>query len=73
MSNASSRSVRFRRLWKPALATGAGGTGLAVWFEEIMAFAADILGVILLVVLGGLVCLFDHIVFKSRTLRREDK
>ena len=68
----SSRFPRFRRLWKPALATGAGGTAIAVWFEEIMAFAAEIIGVIILAILGGLICLFDHFVFKSRTPRRQD-
>lgn len=73
MSNVTPLSVRIRRLWKPALATGAGGTGIVVWFEEIIAFVADILGVILLIILGGLVCLFDHLVFKSRISRREDK
>lgn len=68
----SSRSPRFRRLWKPALATGAGGTAFVVWFEEIMAFTVEIIGVILLTILGALICLFDHFVFKSRMPRRED-
>jgi len=75
MSNHSShpsRFPRFRRLVKPALATGTGGTTLVVWFEEIMAFAAEILGVILVAILGGLICLFDQFIFKSRMPRRED-
>ena len=74
MSNIPSHSSRFpsfRRLWKPALATGAGGTTLAIWFEDIMAFATEIIGVILLAILGGLICLFDHFIFKSRMPRRE--
>lgn len=72
MSNVSAHSARIRRLWKPTLITGAGGTGIAIWLEEILAFAADMLGVILLVILGSLICLFDHLVFRSRTCRRED-
>ena len=67
-----SRFPRFHQLWKPAVATGAGGTTLVIWFEEIMAFAADFIGVILLTILGGLICLFDNFVFKSRIPRRED-
>ncbi len=68
----SSRFPRFRRFWKPALATGAGGSTLVIWFEEIAAFATEIIGVILVAILGGLICLFDHFVFKSRMPRRED-
>jgi hypothetical protein len=63
---------QLRKYWKPAVATGAGGTTLIIWFEEIIAFAADFIGVILLAVLGGLICLFDNFIFKSRTPRRED-
>ena len=63
---------RLRKLWKPAVITGAGGTTFVIWFEEIMTFAADFIGVILLTILGGLICLFDNIVFKSRIPWRED-
>ncbi len=66
------RFPRLRKLWKPAVATGAGGTTLVIWFEEIIAFAADFIGVILLTILGALICLFDNFVFKSRIPRRED-
>ena len=75
MSNQShpiSRFPRLRKLWKPAVATGAGGTTLIIWFEEIIAFTTDFIGVILLTVLGGLICLFDNFIFKSRVPRRED-
>ena len=61
-----------RKFWKPAVATGAGGTTLIIWFEEIMAFAVEIIGVIVLTILGGLICLLDNFVFKSRMPRRED-
>ena len=67
-----SRSSVFRRFWKPVTATGAGGTSLVIWFEEVIAFATDFIGVILLTVLGGLICLFDNFVFKSRIPRWED-
>jgi hypothetical protein len=71
-STHSPRFPIFRRLWKPALATGGGSMAIAVWFEEIMVFAAEIIGVILIAILGGLICLFDHFVFKSRIPQRED-
>ena len=67
-----SRFPGIRKLWKPAAITGAGGTTLVIWLEEIIAFAADLIGVMLLAFLGGLICLFDNFVFKSRTPRRED-
>lgn len=61
-----------RKFWKPAVATGAGGTTLVLWFEEVIAFATDFIGVILLTVLGGLICLFDNLIFKSRIPHQED-
>ena len=75
MFNRSTRPVRFpvfRKIWKPAAITGAGGTTLVIWFEEIIAFATDFIGVILLTILGGLICLFDHFILKSRIPQRED-
>jgi hypothetical protein len=75
MSNPSHSISRFplvRKFWKPAVATGAGGTSLVIWFEEIIAFATDFIGVILLTILGGLICLFDNFIFKSRIPRQED-
>ncbi|GER79195.1 MAG: hypothetical protein DPW21_00305 [Anaerolineae bacterium] len=75
MSNQShpvSLFPRLRKLWKPAVATGAGSTTFVIWFEEIITFAADFIGVILLAILGGLICLFDNLTFKSRIPRQED-
>jgi hypothetical protein len=73
MSNQSaSRFPRLRKFWKPAVVAGASGTTLVIWFEEIMAIVADFIGVILLTILGGVICLFDHFVFKSRIPRRGD-
>jgi hypothetical protein len=75
MSNHSSPSPRFslfRQLWKPAAVTGAGGTAVAVWFEEIIAFGAEILALIFLPVIAGAIYLLDILIFKSRMPRRED-
>ncbi len=75
MSNqqhSASRLPLARKFWKPAVATGAGGTSLIIWFEEVIAFATDFIGVIFLTILGGLICLFDNFVFKSRIPRQED-
>ncbi len=62
-----------RRFWKPALATGAGGTSLVVWFEEILVIVADFIGVIFLLILAGPIYLLNHFLFKSATPRPEDK
>jgi hypothetical protein len=59
------RFPRLRKLWKPAVASGAGGTTLAIWFEEIMAFAADFIGVIVISLMAGLIYLYKTYVFKS--------
>ena len=67
-----SRIPLVRKFWKPAVVTGAGGTSLVIWFEEVIAFATDFIGVILLTILGSLICLFDNLIFKSRIPRRED-
>ncbi len=67
-----SRFSSLRRFWKPAVATGAGGTTLIIWFEEFIAFTGDFIGVIVLSILGGLICLFDNFIIKSRIPRKED-
>lgn len=75
MSNHSTHSPRFpvfRRLWKPVAVTGAGGTALAYWFEEIMMFGEEILALIFLPILAGVIFLLDILIFKSRMPRRED-
>jgi hypothetical protein len=59
-------------LWKPAVVTGAGGTALAIWFEEILAFGTEILALIFLPILAGVIYLLDIFIFKSRLPRRED-
>lgn len=70
--DSASRSRHWRR-WIPATtAVGAGGTALLIWFEELIAFAAEFIGVIFLPILAGIIYLFNHIVFKSAMPRRMD-
>ena len=67
-----SRFPKIRRIWKPVAVTGAGGTAVAVWFEEITMFAQEILALIFLPLMAGAIYLLDHLFFKSRTPKRED-
>jgi hypothetical protein len=67
-----SRSRGFRKLWKPVLTIGTGGTTLAIWFEEIVAFAVEYIGVLFLPLLAGLIYLFNIYIFKSATPRADD-
>lgn len=62
-----------RKYWKPLLVTGAGGTSLLIWFEEILIFGLDILAVVSLLILAGPIYLFNHLLFRSATPRREDQ
>jgi hypothetical protein len=75
MSNSPKPVSRFpgvRRIWKPVAVTGAGGTAVAVWFEEILLYAQEILALIFLPILAGLVYLLNNFIFKSRMPKRED-
>jgi hypothetical protein len=62
-----------RKYWKPALATGAGGTSLVIWFEEIIIIGLDILAVLVLLLLVGPIYIFNNFVFKSETPTLKDK
>ena len=62
-----------RKYWKPALATGAGGTSLFIWFEEILLLGLDILAVLVLLLLAGPIYLYNYFVFKSATPTLKDK
>ncbi len=69
MSNPSTHSPRFpifRRLWKPAIVTGASGTALALWLDEIVMFSQEILALIFLPIMAGVIYLLDIFIFKSR-------
>jgi hypothetical protein len=71
----SKRSVRFpavRRLWRPAAVTGAGGTAVAVWFEEILLFGQELLALIFLPIIAGAIYLLNLFIFNSRMPKRED-
>ena len=75
MSKHSTHSPRFpilRRLWKPVAVTGAGGTAIAYWFEEIVIFGEEILALIFLPILASVIYLLDILIFKSRMPHRED-
>jgi hypothetical protein len=75
MSNHSSNSDRlsiFRRLWKPVAITGAGGTAIAYWFEEIVMFGEELLALIFLPIMAGVIYVLDILIFKSRMPRREN-
>ncbi len=71
MSNHSTHPI-LRRFWKPVAITGAGGTAVAIWFEEILIFGQDILALIFLPIMAGVIYLLDIFIFKSRLPRRED-
>lgn len=62
-----------QKYWKPALATGAGGTSILIWLEEILLIWLDILSVIALLLVAGPILLFNHFMFKSATPKKEDK
>jgi hypothetical protein len=62
-----------RRHWKPALATGAGGASIVIWFEEIILFLLDILAALGLVLAAIPILLFDLFMFKRAIPKPEDK
>jgi hypothetical protein len=75
MPTSATHSHRFplvRRLWKPAAVTGAGGTAIAVWFEEILLFSQEILALVFLPIIAGVIYLLNIFIFKSRIPCRED-
>jgi hypothetical protein len=66
-------TTALRKYWKPVLATGAGGTSILIWFEEIILLGLDILAVLALLVLAGPIYLFNEYVFKSAMPTLKDK
>jgi hypothetical protein len=67
-----SAKAALRRYWKPALATGAGGTSILIWLEEILAIWLDILSVLAIMLVAAPILFFNHLMFKSATPRKED-
>lgn len=68
----SPRFPRIQRFWKPVVGTTAGGTAIAVWFEEILIFGEEILALIFFAIAGGWMVLHNLFIFKSKMPRRED-
>ncbi len=66
------KTTLLRRLWKPAVVTGASGATLSLWIEEIILFGQEILALIFLPIMAGLVYLLDILIFKSRMPKKED-
>ena len=66
-------SPHWRKLWKPAVSAGVGGTSLAIWFEEIIAFCAEMIGVIVMSILAALIFVFDNYVFNATKPCDSDK
>ncbi len=71
-TNPPPRLPMVRRFWKPAFATGAGGTAVVLWLDEILLFGEEILALIFLPILAGVLYLLDIFIFKSQMPRRED-
>ncbi len=71
-STHASRLPGFGRLWKPAAVSGAGGTIIVIWFDEIVMFGEEILTLILLSSMAGVIYLLDILMFKLNIPRRED-
>ena len=66
------QSSFFRRFWKPAVVTGAGGTAIAIWFEEIALYMEDLLALIFLPIMAGVIYLLNKVMFNSRMPAIED-
>lgn len=66
-------SPRRRRSWKPAAAITAGGAALVAWFGEIIATAVEFIGVIFMLIVAGVIYLFNVYVFKSAAPKADDR
>jgi len=66
-------SLRFRRLWKPIVAFSTGGTALVIWFEEILGFATEFIGVLFLPILAAIIYFFNIFLFKSFDINCDDQ
>ena len=62
----------WRGWWKPTAVGGAGGIAIAVWLDEILLFAEEILGLILLPIMAGVIYLLDILMFRARLPKEED-
>jgi hypothetical protein len=74
MSNSPQPSPRpsiLRRWWKPATATGAGGTAAVIWFEELILFAEEIITLVSITILAGVIYLLNILMFNARMPKKE--
>lgn len=69
----STTTSALRKYWKPVLVTGAGGTSLFIWFEEIILIGLDILAILAVLLVTGPILIFNHFVFRSATPTLKDK
>ncbi len=67
----SPRPSILKRWWKPATATGAGGTAVAVWFEELILFAEEIITLVSITLLAGVIYLLNILMFNARMPKKE--
>jgi hypothetical protein len=70
--SSGSRPHRWKRWIPPAIVASAGGTSLAIWFEEVTAFLTEFIGVIILPILAGVIYLFNICLFKSAKPKADD-
>ncbi len=61
-----------RRFWKPVAVIGAGSSAFAVWFDKILLYVEEILGLIILSIMAGMINLIVILMFKSRFPKRDD-
>lgn len=62
----------WRRWWKPTAVGGAGSIALAVWLDELLLFAEEIIGLILLPIMAGAIYLLDILMFRARLPKEGD-
>ncbi len=70
--SSGSRPHHWKRWIPHVTVAGVGGTSLAIWFEEVTAFLAEFIGVIMLPVLAGVIYLFNIFIFKSAKPKADD-
>ena len=70
--SSDSRPRRWKGWIPPAAIVSAIGTSLAIWFEEVVTFVTEFIGVLILPVLAGVIYLFNTCLFKSATPKADD-
>ena len=57
---------------RPAADMGFNGNSWLLWFEDILTFTTDFLGVLILPVLAGIIYILNIFLFKSFELKGDD-